>query len=242
MACKEHKQKISLLLFDELEENEKAVLEEHLAACRTCALRFREERELLQLMKPPAKSAVSPDWEGVWRRIQSSMDSGRSQRWFALPAVRWGFSSAAAVCILLLGIFIGRQTTQSTEENGWREVGRTTVDHRTLLTGYLEEVQPLLVDYANYKPSDQAANGGPVDKEIVASLLMQTRLLRRRLAAVPDPRLIPLIEELEIILTDIGNITPGDREAVQTVQETIRQRDIPLKLTLFQQENRTHQL
>jgi len=76
-------------------------------------------------------------------------------------------------------------------------------------------------------------NGGPVDKEIIRNILEDTRLLKRHISPEKEPYLAALLEELELILTEIKNVTPGKRDSMESLQEMIREKNMPLKIDLF---------
>jgi hypothetical protein len=69
-------------------------------------------------------------------------------------------------------------------------------------------------------------------------MLAQTRLLRSRLSNQNDPYLNSLLVDIELILMEVDNTVPGDRVMMKSVQEMIHNKDIPIKIDLFQQKVR----
>ena len=108
-----------------------------------------------------------------------------------------------------------------------------------MVNKYLEDLKPLLVDLDNYTAPASGKIGGPIEKEIINNMLMQTRLLKRYFGNQTDPNINMLLEEMEMILTDLNNIKSGDKGSIQSLQGVIRERGIPLKIKMLQQKTNT---
>ncbi len=68
-------------------------------------------------------------------------------------------------------------------------------------------------------------------------MLIQTRLLQRRFLH-QDPYVEALLTDIEMILTEVSNRVPGDRDTVKSIQDLINDRDVSIKIDLMQQRNR----
>ena len=120
MPCQDVELRISLHAFEELEGEERAVVEAHLESCASCRAMLERERRLLELVKTSGRTEPSPallascrnalsdaldavEEESFWRRLTIS---ARPTRWFTLhPA--WG----AALCVVV-GVVMGTVVPQ----------------------------------------------------------------------------------------------------------------------------------
>ena len=154
------------------------------------------------------------------------------------PAWRWSTAAAASFLLLFLGFFAGRFIfTPQQNDMFIRDMNRNKTK-LLYVNNYFEDIKPVLLNYANYSPSAEG-NGGPVDKEIIESMLSETRLIRRHISKSNRPYLSTLFEDLELILIEIRNITPGDKTSVRSLQDMIKAKSLPLKIDLF--KNKTKQ-
>ena len=68
-------------------------------------------------------------------------------------------------------------------------------------------------------------------------MLIQTRLLQRRFLN-QDPYVEALLTDIEMILTEVSNRVPGDRDTVKLVRDFINDMDVSIKIDLLQQRAR----
>ena len=101
------------------------------------------------------------------------------------------------------------------------------------LNEYIEELKPVLIEYANYAASNEREETVLMDKKFVRGLLIQNLLLKD-LVAKSNPSIIPLIEDLDIILKELSNMQTGDRETPSLIKELIHEREILFKIEILQ--------
>lgn len=238
MKCKETKDKILLYMYDELEESEKREFQNHLDACPHCQAEYNENRSLFKTLEGEEKKELSPRWGYYWGNILSRIRPEKAGKRFARPSLKWGVTFAGFVLCLVVGFFMGRIFLKSPQMKMTNGVSNGENYHRVALGNYLEDMKPLMVDLANTDLSERQTNGGPVEKEMIKSMLIQTRMLRRRLSDRDDPYLKTLLMDMELILMEIDNTVPGDRSSIKLIQDLIKNKGIPIKIELLKHKTR----
>jgi hypothetical protein len=202
---------------------------------------------------------VRPDpgqdfWDGYWSRLAGRMEeeseveeTPRSWRkklrpiWSPTP--RWAFQAAAAVALLVVGVFIGRMVFSP---------GRTPVDSARRAEpvpsvqpaasdpvirarNYIDRSKLLLLALVNYDPSseDPYALDLPYQKQVSQQLVKQAGGLKTDLNNPGQRRLRELVTDLETILLQISNLeSENDLEAVEFVKQSVENRGIFFKINL----------
>lgn len=236
MDCKKAKTLIPLHLYGELERADRATLDEHLRTCPACLEEFESTKKVFRLLDDyrPAE-APEPDWESSWRKIQSGMAKpGAKDKapWF----LRWSWvlAGSAVVAILVIGIIIGKYWL-SPSRPPMQAASPTTLSSATpppTLSSHLEDLKPLLLEYAHYSPSRQGTKTVVVDEKIVRGLLLQNLLLKRILAE-KDPAAAELLDDLDLVLKEIANQPSQDRQAPSQIKDLINQRGILFKMEIL---------
>ena len=239
MKCKNARRAIVLDYYGELPPAEKAGLEEHLRTCRKCGAEREETVRVFSLLEanPPGDIPV-PDTGLVWSRIENRLDPKRAPERRPAPAWnirQWAMAGAALALVLAAGIFIGRRASPppsppaASPSSG---PGRTTAALKPVLAGHLEDLKPLLLDYANYTPDDAAGATVVIDEEFLRALLFQNVLLRKALAG-SDPAAAELLDDCDLILKEIINRDAPAAASPEDIRELIRGRDVLFKLEII---------
>lgn len=170
--------------------------------------------------------------EEMWAAIVAERQRRRLHRparaW--RPAWRWGFGMAA---VLLVGIAIGRFVRPGGSTAPSAAIPGIAIDtagglaYRMVAAQYLIRTETLLTGFR----SD--ARSGRVDQQFAAQarqLLGSTRLLLDSPAG-RDPRLQPLLEDLELVLAQIA-VLPAvrDTQDVRLITQDIEQRSVLTRL------------
>ena len=230
MKCKHYENNIILLLYNELPENDSKKLNKHLENCEHCRTFLEENKEMFSDLSESVPDEFDPAWDEYWSDISRNVKRSEKKQWFFFPIPTGAAAFAMSVLILIGGIFIGRFFMPSSDNTSPQMKNRANLLY---VNNYFEDVKPVMLDYANYTIPASNGNGGPVDKEIVKGMLDKTRLLKRHVSTEKNPYLATLLEELELILTEIKNTTPGEKDSMKTLQGMIKERNIPLKIDLF---------
>jgi len=173
--------------------------------------------------------------EEIWARIEArrALEAKRPVEVIQLPRrptwerIRGPVLIAA---VLLLGIALGRFAPRAAETPSQpvtagtvtpAEAG-TPLATRVAAVQHLSRVEAWLVDF----------DSRPNDAELIASaraLLTDTRLWLDA-SRLQDPRLKTLLEDLELILTQIVELRPGDGEDRSLIREGLAERQIRPRL------------
>jgi len=182
-------------------------------------------------LKDVAKSYHSPlptPHEEMWKRIQ---ETRRNRHVIEIrPWMRWALAAAA---VLVIGIGIGRWTAhQSAAVNipvvASADNARSDVAYQVAAQQYLARTEVLLTDF-------RAQSGrGQLDPQFIASardLLTTTRLMLDSPAA-NDPRLQPLLEDLELVLAQISQLPreSGRKNEMDLINQGLNQRSVLTRL------------
>jgi len=150
--------------------------------------------------------------DAMWAAIAAERRRRAAPRVFVVrPALRWGLAMAA---VLLVGIAIGRwiPPTSITAPTTGNIASRSTSDlaYSVAAVQYLNSTETLLTGFR------ADARAGRVDTlfvEQARELLSSTRLLLQSPAG-RDPRLKPLLEDLELVLAQIALLPGGRRDTL----------------------------
>ena len=260
IKCKKFKGLIvdALYNYDQLSEEDKPLFQAHLTTCSGCAVEYEEMAAVLGVMDQRQRPEMETEfWDSYYLRLQEKMEKPgtkeKNNLWFWLkkwkenfnfdiPRFRWALYPAAALLLVVLGIFIGRYLyLPSVSEKDGELISRALPSQRQInpaVTEHFESLRPLLIDCANYTGQEADSRNEEfvlVDNKILKKLALQNLLLKRIAARGNDVVLKQLLEELELILLEISNAEPGDSNGHSTGEETIgRIRDILKKNdTLF---------
>lgn len=236
MGCKKYRNQIFLLLYDELQEKEKAGLEEHLRTCQNCARELSSTREAFGLLdKSKQASFPEPRWDKTWRIIKENIERKPEKRsgWAFSP--RWAFAAAAVLMVFVLGILVGRRIFTPQPEIGVEQVslGLQPVSYQTALKAHFEELEPLLIDIANSQTSEVGTDTVLVEKDLIRGLLIQNMLLKKVIAG-RDPATAQILDDLDIFLTEVANLKSDDRQTPALLKDFIQERGVLFKMKVLQ--------
>ena len=75
----------------------------------------------------------------------------------------------------------------------------------TAFNEYIEDIKPVIIEYANTSTDLRQNDLIALDKEIAKKLLLRNHLLQSQLTVNCPKNLYLLLEDLEMILTEISN-------------------------------------
>jgi hypothetical protein len=224
MACKKYKEKIVLHLYGELSEAESQKLLKHIQECRDCAEDFEYTKKIFSLLDETKTDDIpEPNWEKCWVRIEPDIQAKKHRPWSVPSIPKWAYATAALILVFAVGLFVGRMTflpglNRSRPPEGSQSAVYPSVQE------HLENLTPLLVEYANYTPS--AEDGKiTIDQKLVRSLIIQNILLKRMIAE-KNPNLTRLLEDVDLVLREIANLEEEDSDSFAMIKELIQQRGI----------------
>ncbi len=254
-ACKKCRSFLVEALYDELEPKAKSFFERHTSSCPGCAAEFRALMETLRTMDRRTRPEPEPEfWNGYWDRLSFRLEkdelSGHvSSPWWRNPgrvwkfAPRWVYQTAAAVALLVIGVWIGRTVfvqrqvpldvaTQTRAVPSVQPAGTNPV---LRARDYIDRSKLVLLALVNYDPAaeDPYALDLRRQKQVSRELVNEAGQIKSDLKDPRQRRLRELVTDLETILLQIANLeAENDLEAVEFVKQGVENRGILLKINL----------
>ena len=248
--CKSIRKQFVDALYDELETEEKNQFHTHLVECDACTRAYADLASTLGIMDH--RSRPEPDdvfWTGYWDRLAPQLEPASEHRgaWWKnlIPEIstvpRWAFQATAAAAILVVGIFIGKNTIAPTDPRSYRltEAAASSPEFVSLqnrVGRYLDRSKVLLLGIVNFdaETEDPSTLNLSRKREISQGLVHEAGLLRDELSDYStQDQLIGLIADLEVILMQIANLEEEhDLDAVDIVRSGVDRKGVLLKITL----------
>jgi len=257
-GCKKCRALLVGALYGELPRKEKDLFERHIAACPACAAEFKALTGTLKTMDERLRPEPGQDfWEGYWDRLSRRME-GEKAPGAAAPAARplkafsgsfwsfrprWAFQTAAALVLILAGIFIGRTVFSPRQAplEASRTAGQTPAvppgesDPVLRARNYVDRSKLVLLALVNYDPASEDPYGLdlPYQKQVSKDLIRQAGAIQSDLKDPSQRRLRQLVADLETILLQIANLeSENDLEAVDIVKQGVESRGLLFKINL----------
>jgi len=221
MTCKDNQMLIIENMFGRLSDSDKARLDEHLRACPACR-RVAERSPDLTGRLGAAEDVPWPDKEAVWRAIAKR--TALKRRWMPSPFWKWASAGAGAAAVVLLAVTVGRNLFVGPGRN---LPEAPSVSSASALPGYAEAVEMVLLSTLN--GADEAALT-QAESRLLEELLSQTRVLKRVAARRNDAAALRLIDEIEMILTDLAHLKAGDKESRDFLVRAIEEKDLKFRV------------
>ncbi|MEQ9103935.1 MAG: hypothetical protein RIE53_04495 [Rhodothermales bacterium] len=227
---------------------------EHVTACPTCAKELDARRELLARVVPdrsePPAAFFDDFADSVMARIAS--DSTPRPRLRTLPTLQsptpsrshrrpqpgtftprvlaWSFRAAAAIVLIVSGIFIGR-AGQPGVPSADVAPGPPTGPDPTVASAMdvLDRSRTLLLDIMN---TEQAPNMD-LRQRAAGELAVQAAEIHGRLDAGEQARLAALLQELELVLLQMAHARPeSGSQDVAMIREGVDRNGLLFKIEL----------
>jgi hypothetical protein len=253
--CKKCRALLVQALYGGLNPEEKDSFEHHIASCPACAAEFKTLTETLKTMDERVRPEPGQDfWDGYWDRLSRRLGEKRTveetsrwwkkilgRTWSGRP--RWAFQAAAALALIVAGIFIGRLifAPRGVSVEAFRPaeeappVQLSERDPVLRARSYIDRSKLVLLALVNYDPAteDAYALDLPRQKQVSQELVRQAGGLKSDLKGPGQRRLRELVADLETILLQIANLeSRNDLEAVEFVKQGVENRGLLLKINL----------
>jgi hypothetical protein len=182
--------------------------------------------QLDQRLREAARSYNAPPEtprEEMWARIQAGRRSSRRVFELRPRRVLW---AAAAAAVLALGIGIGRVSLEP-EATAWVGPSANTTTYRLAAEEHLSQSEAFLT---LFRTSIEERADPRLASASARQLLATNRLLLDSPAAVePGTRL--LLEDLELVLAEIAQLSPGSRdEDLQLIRDGLERANVVPRL------------
>ena len=238
--CNKYERIMDGYICETLRDTESKKLETHMQDCPACARTFAEIKGTYSFIGSGGAEAPTPDWDTSWRIIRKQVmektttrkDTGFGFKWGYKWGYKWALSAAVAVIIFLLGIFVGKYLTMAP---GTSTPGKEDIAYKlqAALKDHVENIKPVILQYANYSRAAEIRESIPIDREIAAELLAKNRLLQGQMEHEKNKYMLQLLEELDMILTEISNLTADEPENFLLIKELIKMKGTLLKIELI---------
>jgi hypothetical protein len=235
----------------ELTPDEVQQVEDHVAACKECAMELTATQSALDVLPRSVKSASEERTEAFWdqfpmdvvRRIQGEDVPGKahgSSFWEAIELLlvsRWKVLAPVGVALVVVGLFLlFRQPQQPLEVAHEQPVltGQPVQVERAAerAAQYFQKSKTLLVGISNMR----TVEGQPVDltseRRVSRELVHEARYLRQQPL---DVRSTQLIGDLERILIELANMEKeADLPNVEMIRSGIHRENLLFKIRMAQ--------
>lgn len=263
MTCPKIEKQLSLYIYDELGQRERTEVEAHLQTCPACTARLEQFRRVHGLLdereQPTSTPGFEPDWDQAWQGIRDRLTDRQPRQPMGsrfrlsdfIPSFKMAGAMAMAAALFLVGILVGVYVLKSPGvsvpvpgqgDNGIMALAsqqgayflRDFQDH-------LENIKPVIIEYSNYWRSESETEL-PVQKETVINLLMQNQLLLCRIPTDSggsryNRAMQQLLNEMQLILTQIAVLTLDDPDSVSNVKRMIRRKGLLFKMESLRPAN-----
>lgn len=241
-------------LYDEWTVEQKKEFKMHLNRCSECFKAYTDFTATVKTMSQRKRIEPDPDfWTGYWDRLLPQLEAPTRKpslvrdrrRWIPelFPLPRWVYQTAAAVAILVIGIFIGRMVLGPAQSEKtipqWtkrREVSPELASYENRTGRYLEKSKVLLLGIINFDPEteDPITLDFPRKQQVSQDLIREAGVLKEGLTKYgAQDRLIELVSDLEIILLQIANLEKEhDLSAIDLVRSGVDRKGILLKINV----------
>jgi hypothetical protein len=242
--CKKCRSLFLEYFYGELDIKKKRFFDDHISVCEKCRSRFTEMDLVLQFTGQRVRPEPSEDfWDSFEKKLERRIEIEKSPERRFHVAPRWAYQAAAAVALIIIGVFIGK-VLFSPSITGVQHASRQpdlsiqpqpelTLVHRS--QNYIERSKLILLALVNFDPSveDPYALDLPYQKQVSKELVQEASFLKRELAESDQERLEKLIASLEIVLLQIANLeSENDLEAIELVRDGIDRRGILMEINL----------
>jgi hypothetical protein len=232
MKCKKYEEKIILYLYGELSDKEKADLQSHIQECAACARDLEYTKKVFKALDDSKGEAPQANWEKSWKEISSTTQVQPREKKSFLLTQRWVYAGAALLVVFVLGALLGRFLFFPVKESPFR-AGAAPAAMNPALIEYMDELKPILIEYANYTSLEGTEEAMLIDKDTLRSLLVQNLLLKD-IIAKSNPSLLPFLDDLDLVLKELSNMKRGDKQTPSMIKELIQEREILFKMEIFQ--------
>ena len=220
---------------------QRAVISEHLAACKEC----RGELERIETVLAALDTLPVPDpgadyGRRVWREIAPRLAEKPGRWWQVWMEPRRLVAAGGVVALLIAAFVAGRFTKRG--GTGDIDASKEQVRERVLVVAvgeHLGHSERMLIELSNAAPNDPAQKEVNISAEQrrAEDLLQENRLYRQTALQEGDAGLASVLDELERVLLDVAHspeeVTPAQLEAIQ---KKIEERGILFKVRVVNKE------
>ena len=247
--CKKCQDLFCDAFYEELNAEQKNFLESHIRVCEGCESEYDEMTSTLKVMEKRARPEPEQSyWNGYWNKLARRMEdektlTPKSESWWSAFtfAPKWAFQTAAALLLVVLGIYLGKMifspsapaVQQARQMPTVTSQAEPDVEFIHRAQNYIERSKLILLALINFDPEteDSYALDLPYQQQVSRELVREASFLKQGIADSDQRRLRDLIADLEVILLQIANLeSEHDFEAIELVKKGVDSRGILLQI------------
>ena len=235
MNCEEFKNQTLINMFGKQTPEQEIDFERHLQGCSNCAKIYSRMKSFSGLFEGE-KEAPLPHWGKSWRIISERTFKKKKFSFEFTPQHKMVFAVAASAIIFLFGIFVGKQFFIKTPEIPIFKTSALNVE-ASPLTAYAESLELVLINFRNQKIDHSKNDYAKLQQKLISEMLAQTEILKYIYSQENNDQLVSLFEDIELILLNISNLRPGEKDMVVQLNKIIQRKAIVIQLQQFSKLN-----
>jgi len=248
--CRECEPLFVEAFYNEINAENRKLLELHLKSCEKCAAEYSDMNATLNLMNQRERQEPSSGFfENYLPNLEKRIEQEKSDSeakvipWHRNLNTRyaWVVRLAAAIAFISIGILIGKYVQQEPRTQQIATVTpstpvtpvSTSADERAMR--YLKRSQVLLLGLVTYEPDQNGSYVPDISrkKQISKELVQEASVLKQDLNNPNQRRLKELVSDLEVILIQIANLEEkSDMPQIEMVKSGVDRKGILLKINL----------
>lgn len=250
--CKNIRDLFESAFLKELDREENEMFENHLKECDSCKKEYENMSSMLLFMKKKKEPEITSEfWDGYWGRLLERMEReevlpAKKEKRTIIPRfnlrLKWAFQTMAAVLLVVIGIFIGRlmfspseSSRKAEDPNLHRASLKANPELLVRARDYIEQSKVMFMAIINFESGkeDSFVLNLSQQQQISHKLVKEAQWIKDELEDSRQRRLKELIEDLEVILLQIANLSQEpDSSTIEMIREGITRRGILFKIQL----------
>lgn len=246
-TCEKMQELFVEALYGDLNAEQLAMLDSHLAACSDCKAELAGMRSTLRVMDGRVRPEPGDDF---WRSFDTKLEERINESPTAQPKVisfrkripQWAWQAAAALFLVGVGVVIGRfyikqEPGIEIARNPAASIPVQTVSTEAETRRFLEKSEVLLIGVVNTDSTNEEAYSADLahQKKVSRDLIQEASLIKPKLNDPRQRRLRELVGDLEVILLQIANLeAEHDQPEIEILKSGVDRKGLLLKINLEQ--------
>ncbi len=235
---------------NELGEDERRLVQQHLDLCPSCRRELRELEQALNAFSPATSDPAALRDEGFWNELAQNVEReiartdarhhGRLhgvieqvRTWIAFRPAYAGAAGALFALLIAAVIFLVQPASEerlTVERVRPSEEAMVQEDPAQRMSEYLRKSSALLVGIVNMKTDPALPMDLSAEQQLSRSLVHEARYLKHHMQ---DSRSARLVSDMEKVFIELANLdAAGDRPSVELIRGGIVQKNLLFKVRM----------